>query len=248
MYQNGLVSVSFRPLSPEEIMQAMSACGLKYIEWGSDVHAPCTDDARLSEIVELQKKYGVTCCSYGTYFRFAVTPMEELPAYIRAAKILGTNTLRLWAGKRSDDKYTPEEKEEFFGLCRQAAALAEKEGVTLCLECHRNTYTENKEGALELMEAVNSPAFRMYWQPNPDLQTQENLEYIRLLKPYITNLHVFYREGATPLPLTQGAGDWKSYLAEFTGDRAALLEFMPDGKVETLPGEAQTLGALTKEN
>lgn len=244
MYYNGLVSISFRNLSPEEIMQAMQACGLKYIEWGSDVHAPCTDDARLAEIVELQKKYGITCCSYGTYFRFAVTPMEELPAYIRAAKILGTDTLRLWAGKRSDDKYTPEEKEEFFDLCRQAAALAEKEGVTLCLECHRNSYTENKEGALELMEAVNSPAFRMYWQPHPARQPEENLEYIRLLKPYITNLHVFYWEDTLRLPLANGAEIWKAYKAEFTGDRAALLEFMYDNQVQTLPAEAATLNKL----
>ena len=100
MYQNGLVSVTFRKLSPEEILQAMTACGLKYIEWGSDVHAPCTDDACLSEIVELQKKYGVTCCSYGTYFKLGVTPMEELEGYILAAKRLGTDILRLWCGSK----------------------------------------------------------------------------------------------------------------------------------------------------
>ena len=244
MYYTGLVSISFRPLSPEEILQAMQACGLKYIEWGSDVHAPCTDDARLAEVVALQEKYGVSCCSYGTYFRFAVTPMEELPAYIRAAKILGTTTLRLWAGKRSADKYTPEEKEEFFGLCRQAAKLAEEEGVVLCLECHRNSYTETKEGALELMEAVNSPAFRMYWQPNPSITVQENIEYIRLLKPYITNLHVFYWEGTLRLPLANGEQIWEKYKAEFDGDRAALLEFMYDNQVQTLPAEAATLNKL----
>jgi len=248
MYQNGLVSVSFRKLSPEEILQAMTACGLKYIEWGSDVHAPCTDDARLAEIVELQKKYGVTCCSYGTYFELGVNPMEEFPAYIRAAKKLGTNMLRVWAGKAKLENQTPEWRKMIVEEAKKAALLAEEAGVIVCTECHRNTMTQTKEFALELMEGVNSPAFRTYWQPNQNASVEENLEYIRLLKPYITNLHVFHWAGATPLPLARGTEDWKAYLAEFTGDRAALLEFMPDGKVESLPGEAQTLGEITKEN
>lgn len=241
MYQAGLVSVSFRPLSPEEVVKAMVGSGLKYVEWGSDVHAPCTDDARLAEIVELQKKYGVVCCSYGTYFRLGVNPIEEFPAYIRAAKILGTNMLRVWAGKAKLEDQTPEWRKMIIEEAKKAALLAEEAGVIVCTECHRNTMTQTKEFALELMEGVNSPAFRTYWQPNPSITAEENLEYIRLLKPYVTHLHVFHRECDTPVPLAQGAEDWKAYLAEFSGDRAALLEFMYDGKVETLPAEAQTL-------
>ena len=40
MYHAGLVSISFRENSPEEIVKACVAAGLRYIEWGSDVHAP----------------------------------------------------------------------------------------------------------------------------------------------------------------------------------------------------------------
>ena len=106
MIHTGLVSISFRGLSPEEIAQEMVKCGLKYVEWGSDIHAPCTDTGRLEQIAALQKQYGITCCSYGTYFRLGFTPNEELPDYIRAAKLLGTKTLRLWAGKKSPNLFT----------------------------------------------------------------------------------------------------------------------------------------------
>ena len=54
-YNLGLVSVSFRRHSPKEILEAVRASGLSCIEWGSDVHAPCRDIARLREIVALQK-------------------------------------------------------------------------------------------------------------------------------------------------------------------------------------------------
>ena len=68
-FQAGLVSVSFRDHSPEEILFAMQQARLTCIEWGSDVHAPCADGKALDKLVSLQKKYGITCCSYGTYFR-----------------------------------------------------------------------------------------------------------------------------------------------------------------------------------
>lgn len=241
MIHTGLVSISFRGLSPEEIAQEMVKCGLKYVEWGSDVHAPCTDTGRLEQIAALQKQYGITCCSYGTYFRLGFTPNEELPEYIRAAKLLGTKTLRLWAGKKSPNLFTPEERDTFFDVCRQAAKIAEDTGVVLCMECHRNTYTETMEAALELMQAVNSPAFRMYWQPSQALTVAGNVEYIQTLMPYIDNLHVFQWKNEIHYPLSTGEEEWKTYLRQFTGDRAALLEFMPDNQVESLPVEAQTL-------
>ena len=244
MYQTGLVSISFRTLSPEQIVKAMVGCGLKYVEWGSDVHAPCTDDARLAEVAQLQQQYGVTCCSYGTYFRLGVNPVEEFTDYLKAAKVLGTKMLRIWAGKGKVEVMTPEWRKMIIEEGKKVARLAEEAGLIVCTECHRNTMTETKEFALELMEGVNSPAFRTYWQPNPSITLAENLEYIQLLKPYVTNLHVFHRVDDKAVPLALGEEDWKAYFAEFSHDRAALLEFMPDGLVESLPTEAATLLGL----
>ena len=59
MNHTGLVSISFRKLSPEEVISAAAAAGLKAIEWGSDVHAPRDQAERLQEIVQLQQKYGL---------------------------------------------------------------------------------------------------------------------------------------------------------------------------------------------
>ena len=68
MENMGLVSVSFRNLTPEEVIRAAVDAGLRVIEWGSDVHAPKDKKDRLEEIVQLQERYGIRCCSYGTYF------------------------------------------------------------------------------------------------------------------------------------------------------------------------------------
>ena len=36
MYQTGLVSISFRKHTVEEIIREVRRCGLTHIEWGSD--------------------------------------------------------------------------------------------------------------------------------------------------------------------------------------------------------------------
>ena len=63
-YILGLVSISFRQHSPIEILEATRKAGLSCIEWGSDVHAPCHDTARLKELAQLQKEYGCEDVSF----------------------------------------------------------------------------------------------------------------------------------------------------------------------------------------
>ncbi len=241
MYYPGLVSISFRDHTPAKIALAAYKFGLKYIEWGSDIHAPCGDIKQLQFIAGLHSTFDISCCSYGTYFRLGHSPISELPQYIEAAKILGTNILRLWAGRKKAADCTKEERNFLFSECRKAAAIAEEHNVILCLECHRRTYTETKEGALELMQEINSPNFRMYWQPNPDISLEDNLDYITALDPYITHIHVFNWSADQRYPLRAGIDTWKQYLSAMSRDHHLLLEFMPDDRIQSLPGEAEAL-------
>ena len=240
-YELGLVSVSFRQHTPEEILQAMQQTGLSYIEWGSDVHAPCDDLPRLKSLVKLQGLYGIACCSYGTYFRLGQTPIEQLQSYIDAAKLLGTSILRLWCGNKSGNDMTPAEQTRLLAECRKAADIAEENQVTVCLECHRNTFTENPEDAVWLMESVNSPCFRMYWQPFQWQNVQQNIENAKKIAPYAAHIHVFNWRDTEKLPLAGAIPDWQAYLQHFTKSHTLLLEFMPKDTLSELPVEAESL-------
>ncbi len=243
-YRLGLVSVSFRKHSPEEILKAVKGAGLTCIEWGSDVHAPCRDAERLGEIVDLQREYGIACSSYGTYFRLGQTPMEELTDYIAAAKMLGTNILRLWCGTKSGDSMTQEERAHLFAQCRRAAEIAEQNRMILCMECHHGTFTQRPEDAVALMRAVHSPHFRMYWQPFQWLDSTGSLAVARAVAPYVEHVHVFNWRGGERFSLGSGLEDWRSYLAVLPSPRTLLLEFMPDDRMEALATEASFLRAI----
>lgn len=246
MYKLGLVSISFRNIDVEAIIKYAKDAGLSCIEWGSDVHAPNDDVKKLDKIVELQNRYGIKCCSYGTYFRLGKNDITQLQSYIDAAKALGTDILRLWCGDKNSEDYTSEEKTALFEECKAAADIAKKNGVVLCMECHNNTYTNTKEAAFELMHAVNSEHFRMYWQPNQFRSEAENTEYAKLISPYTENIHVFNWKGDEKFPLCEAKEVWRKYLTCFKSNKTLLLEFMPDGKIESLKKEAATLKEIAE--
>ncbi len=243
-YRLGLVSISFREHSPEEILKAVKSAGLSCIEWGSDIHAPCHDTERLHEIARLQAQYGIECSSYGTYFRLGHTPMEELGDYIAAAKLLGTNILRLWCGDKSGAEMTDSEREALFAECRRAAKIAEVNDVTLCMECHMRSFTECSEDTVALMKTVNSPAFRMYWQPFQWLDAEKSLTVACAVAPYAEHIHVFNWQGSRKFPLAEAVEEWRHYLSVFDTPRTLLLEFMPDDRLEALSVEAESLRTI----
>ncbi len=245
--RTGLVSISFRKHSPEEILEAMKKAGLAYVEWGSDVHAPPSDLERVNEIVKLQENYGIVCSSYGTYFKLGETPISELPSYIATAKLLGTDIIRLWCGTKCGAEMTENEKTALFAVCKEAARIAERESVTLCMECHIRTFTERPEDALLLMKEVNSPAFRMYWQPNQFRTEEENLASAKLLSPFVKVIHVFNWERELKKPLAEATEIWKKYLAQFDSSQKLLLEFMPCGTTRELGEEATSLKKIAGE-
>lgn len=243
-YELGLVSISFRKHTPREILEAARAAGLTCIEWGSDVHAPCGDLERLREIARLQEAYGIRCSSYGTYFRLGQTPVAELADYIAAARVLGTDILRLWGGAHNLRDMTEEEKARFMADARAAAQMAEEAGVTLCLECHHDTVTQYPEDGVAVLEEVGSPALRSYWQPFQWLEPGGSLAVARVLAPYTTHVHVFNWKGAAKLPLREATEAWRDYLSVLPPPRALLLEFMPDDRIESLPAEAEALRTI----
>lgn len=243
----GLVSISFRKNSVIEILEAMKKAGLFYIEWGSDVHAPCDDIDKLKEIAILQKEFGITCSSYGTYFRLGENKLEDLQGYIDAAKILGTNILRLWCGTKSAFDMSDDEKANLFEECKAAESIARQNGVILCMECHKRTFTEGCDDVVSLMKYINSENFKMYWQPFQWQSTDQNIENAKKIAPYTQNIHVFNWENQNKFPLDQAHDTWRAYLENFPRPRTLLLEFMPNNTLEELTFEANTLKKIVGE-
>ncbi len=243
----GLVSVSFRQNTPREIIEACSALGISAIEWGSDIHAPADNMSRILEIAKLQVEYGIKCSSYGTYFRVGVNKTEDIYAYIKAARLLGTHILRIWSGNKASSDCDENDRAALFAECKRLAEIAEGENVTLCTEFHGGTYTDTAKSTLELLEAVNSESFKTYWQPNQYRTVGENLSWAEMVSDVTENIHVFNWESNKKYPLSDAEDVWRQYMSLFSGKQYALLEFMPDGKIESLRAEAEALRHILED-
>lgn len=168
--------------------------------------------------------------------------VEEIYDYIKIAKILGADIIRIWSRTKGSKDFTEEDTKVFFETCKKLAKIAEEEGIILDVESHINYYTDSLETSLKLIKEVNSPNFGMHWQPLGYMTEEENEIYAKTMASYSPVVHVgYYRNEVGRLSLHEGIDVWKRYLTDFNDDIYLMLEFMPDGKIESLKNEADAL-------
>lgn len=246
MFETGLVSVSFRKESPQTIIRAVSAAGLGGIEWGGDIHVPHGDLEKAQVVGKGTREAGLKVMAYGSYYRLGCSENAEdnFKEVAETALTLGAPVIRIWAGGKGSAETTAEIRSAIEEEAFRLAEIADQYGIDIALECHNNTLTDNFQSSLDLINKVNHPRLKMYWQPNQ----LRDCEYNRLsasgLAPVTVNLHVFHWDDKNRYPLEEGTRIWQTYLEPFRAserDYGLLLEFMHDDQIETLNKTAETL-------
>ena len=252
MIRSGMASVTFRDLKPVEIVDIARQAGLDAIEWGGDVHVPHGEIELAREVAAITRNAGVEVSSYGSYSRAGCkggsNPLFEDVA--RTALALGAPLIRIWAGDRGSRDAGPAWWNTVVQHAREMADIAQESGMTVAFEFHGHTLTDTAETARHLLEETNHPGVSIYWQPPVSLEHEARMEGLKLVTPWLSNLHVFHYQDGEQAPLAEGADEWRQYLAHVnsrTGDRYALLEFVEGGKPDNLLRDAATLKALLAE-
>lgn len=249
MISPGLVSVTFRALAPAEIINLVRQAGLRGIEWGGDIHVPHGNLARARAVRALTHAAGLTVAAYGSYYRAAKSEADGLPfgRVLETAVELGAPLIRVWAGPAASADASDAQRAEVAADLRRIAGLAAAARVGVSLEYHSGTLTDTGDSALRLVQDVNHPNLRTYWQPPLGVETDRNLHDLRRLLPWLTHLHVYHWRSVTPiekLPLAAGTDRWRQFLdlaATVPGDRYALLEFVEGDAPVNFLRDAATL-------
>ncbi|AXE80909.1 sugar phosphate isomerase/epimerase family protein [Streptomyces atratus] len=245
MTRLGLCSVTFRRLPAAEVARRAADAGLEVIEWGADVHAPPEDPGTVRAARDACDRYGLTCCSYGSYFRATPGEPAEFPAVARAAVLLGAPRVRVWAGGVGSRAATPQERRGIVAGLRKAAGIAADHGLELALEFHSMTLTDTVTSTLRLLDEVGADNLRTYWQPPLDVPDAEALAGLAALGDRVSAVHVFsWWPGNRRLRLAERADLWAGVfdlLKERHVELEALLEFVPGDDPAVLAREAATL-------
>lgn len=254
MFVPGLVSVSFRKETPETILAAMKAAGLRAIEWGGDVHVPPNNLDNAARVANMTRAAGIAVAAYGSYFRLGTSddPTAAFAPVLETAKVLGAPVIRIWAGTAGSAETPPARRAALADEARALAELAKAADITITLECHGGTLTDRWESAAAFVREVNHPHLRLYWQPNQLYDLAYNCCAAEELAANAVHLHVFHWDATHHYPLEMGRDDWREYLTIFRRawqdneqEHALLLEFMHDDRLESLsPTAAELLSWL----
>jgi len=247
----GLTSVTFRKLSPFEIIALAKESGIRGIEWGGDIHVPPGDLERAREIREKTEAAGLTVCSFGSYYR-CDREAGDFSDALATARELHAPVVRVWAGGKGSDGAEGAYREEVVETLGKAVSEASEMGITVALEYHRNTLTDTQASAHQLLEEAGKPELKLYWQPRTGGTFQGNIAELEAALPKLAHVHLFHwgagEDGSIDRrPLAEGIESWEEYLRlirQADGDRFILFEFVLGDSPEQLREDAKTLSNL----
>lgn len=246
MIHSGLVSVTFRRLAPQTIIDLCARAGVKGIEWGGDVHVPHGDLARARQVRQMTEDAGLTVASYGSYYRVGDGEPCPFEVVVETAEAMGAPVIRAWAGKKGSVDADAAYRNLVVRDSRRIADLAAEAGIVVAYEWHVSTLTDTNESAHWLLDSVDCKNVKSYWQPPRYATLEYNLAGLQMVQSRLSNVHVYYWSAATAerLPLAEGEEVWLQYLthiAAVPGDRFAMLEFVKDDEPDNLIRDAATL-------
>lgn len=239
MIRAGLCSVTFRGLTPEALVALAAENGVEAIEWGGDRHVPPGEVAVAEEVRALCAAKGIVASSYGSYVRAGTEGcLQDFEKVLVSARLLGAGNIRVWAGDRIRTEAGAAGFEACAGDLAEMARRAAAHEITVSVEYHRNTLTEEAEDARDLLLAADHANLFSYWQPVPGRGRGRWLEELVLLQPWLGDLHVFYwimtEDGQQRRPLAEGLAHWRALFdawrpaPSWPHPRCGYLEFVQD--------------------
>lgn len=245
-FSTGLVSISFRQTSWQEVLEYCKQAGVEGIEWGGDVHVPHGDRKIAEEVGNATRAAGLKVAAYGSYFRLGFSRHEGLPFrdVLASAQALQAPVIRVWAGKKGSAEFSEEEYQELVTEAREIAELAGTHGIRVALEFHRNTQTDSAKQTVRFLRDVNHSNLKTLWQPAIGLTHAERLAELALVLPWLEHLHVYHWIESERRPLSEGQTDWLPYLKTVAVEGKAcfcLVEFVQGDRPEQFQEDANVL-------
>lgn len=210
MKNAGFTTVTFRKKSRREVCETAKKNGIKYLEWGGDIHLPPDDAIALQEVISLQQEFGLTAVSYGSYYRLGAEDYSLWEQIVNTAEKTGAKIIRIWQGDCPSRKVSKEKMQAMANETKKLAGIAAKKKLTVAFEFHKNTNNDNGKSAIEFLKAVNKPNVKTYWQPFSENTDTENLKAVL---PYLVCVHIFeWNKRGYRYALKHGAAKWSAFL------------------------------------
>ncbi len=187
----GVASVTFRNKTVSETVEIAKNAAVDYIEWGGDVHVKTLDDAKNAK--ELCDKNGIKICSYGSYYRVGCADKNKWEKICLIANAMNASSVRVWLGDKDSEETTQAEYNRILDDLKSICSVAQKYNLSVCPECHDNTYNNNTDAFLKIKNDLKADNFKTYFQSRY-FRFDYDIDRIERTFDFIENVHVSYRD------------------------------------------------------
>ena len=254
MFIGGLVSVTFKDKTPEEVIRLCVENGLAAIEWSEKAHVTAGDIDGCRILGEKTRSAGLAVAAYGAYYHCeSETDAEsDFLQSLESAIAIGAPVVRIWAGKQGSAACG----EDYFKLVAKNAALAagmgEKRGIKVAFEWHRNTLTDTNESAEKVLAMANHPNLGSLWQPTPEIPFEKRADGIKMLGERLSHIHLYSWDDERKRHPFDDEGffdKWRCYFSAVNKptDCYSLMEFVMGDTDEQFVHDAAALNRLLVE-
>lgn len=246
MQNIGFTTVTFRKKSRRAVCEIAHRNNIMCIEWGGDIHLPPDDETALQEVISLQKEFGLTAVSYGSYYRLGAENYTLWEQIVNTADKIGARMIRIWHGNCSSQKVSAEKLQAMVNETKRLADIANEKGLTVAFEFHKNTNNDTGKSAVEFLTAVNKPNVKTYWQP---FSTDVDIENLKTVLPYLVCVHIFeWNEKGKRYSLKHGVDKWSEFLKIIGNSNAEpylIMEFVKHDSEKQFAKDLKQLRLLT---
>lgn len=190
-FKLGLCSVTFRKKSAAQVVLIAKKAGIRYIEWGGDIHITNADEARI--VKSLCDNEDIKISSYGSYFNSKDFDKNKWEQVCNIAKIMDAASVRIWLGNKNSEDTSEKEYRKLLENTKKMCDIAAGYGLTVCPECHDNTFNNNTDAILRFKSELKKDNFRTYFQSRY-FRMEYDLDRIDRTFEIIENVHVSYRD------------------------------------------------------
>lgn len=220
----GLASVTLEHLTVDNILDIAAKNGLMALEW-SESHVQRGHIAEAERLRKLTEEQGMRTTSYSTFFDVMADRPETFNSVLETAEALGTDTVVLAIGRKSDGNATEEAWAALTDGSRRLSRLAAQQGIRLCFAYRRGCYLEDYMRVAQFIETVGDNAF-ICWEPNRTTSLIYNIFELKMLVPFVYQVYVSSPDAPTRYtPIIEGKDEWQQYLKVLKSKENGVLLF-----------------------
>jgi len=202
-------------LDINEQVKILNKCNIRFMELRSvnDINVLDLSDKELKEIRNVLKEnnIGISCIGspLGKVFLeddFDVH-IEKLKRALFVADFLDTEKIRVFSFY-SNESNIFEHKEEVINRLGKMTEIAANAKIKLLHENEIDIYGSKSKNCYELVKAINSPYFKLVFDPSNFASAKEKpIESLELIKEYVEYVHIKDINISTDMNVLAGTGD-----------------------------------------